>query len=806
MHRSTELTVLAFFFVLFSTVPVFPQSNTTALSGRAVDPQGAGLAGAIILLDERVARTRLTTATDDTGSFRFSPIAPGDYLVTIESPGFARTVRQARIPRGAEASLNLTLAVAGLNEIVIVTASGTPQSAEEASKAVSVVSADEIERRAEYSLGESLRLAPGLRVQQLGGPGSLTTIKTRGLRNEDTAVLIDGMRFRDASTIGGDASALISDLLVVNSDHLEVLRGSGSSLYGSNAIGGLVNLMTDQGGGPACGQVQLEGGSLGLFRGRGRIAGGQKEGRLLYSAGLAHLNVTRGVDRDAAAHNTSGQGFVKYLFKPSLSLSGRVMASDVFLRLNDSPFAAPPANLPTTGNVRAIPLSPEQQRLREAGLTFTLGNATFIPDLDDPDNRREARYFTGAVMLAHQVNEAVSWHLAYQGLATHRAFLDGTRGVRFEPLFNTASTFDGRIDTIYARADLRAGRHQLISAGYEFERELYDNSSRDENPDPARRLSARTKATQRSHTVFAQDQVRLLNERLQLSAAFRGQFFELSRPEFFGGAPRYAGISFDAPPNAHTGDGSISYFFGASGTKLRAHGGSDYRAPSLFQRFGSSFFGGSFSAFGDPRLRPDRSIAFDAGLDQTMARGRVRASATYFYTRLQEVIEFDFSGLINPATDPFGRSSGYRNIGGGLARGVELSLTAAPTASLNVMASYTYTNADQRTPTSVGGFIPSFGISNHLFTVYANQRAGKRVDVTCDLFASSDYPIPFSGRAFIFDGPVKADLGASYTLPLSDDRRARLYAKVDNVLNRTHFENGYRTPRAAFTGGMSFHF
>ncbi len=69
--------------------------------------------------------------------------------------------------------------------------------------------------------------------------------------------------------------------------------------------------------------------------------------------------------------------------------------------------------------------------------------------------------------------------------------------------------------------------------------------------------------------------------------------------------------------------------------------GRGYRAPSLYERFGSgfdSFFG--YTTYGDPRLAPEHSIAFDAGIDQTFAKGRVRASATYFYTTLQQVIAF----------------------------------------------------------------------------------------------------------------------------------------------------------------------
>ena len=127
-----------------------------------------------------------------------------------------------------------------------------------------------------------------------------------------------------------------------------------------------------------------------------------------------------------------------------------------------------------------------------------------------------------------------------------------------------------------------------------------------------------------------------------------------------------------------TGDPSIAYFAQQTGTKLRAHAGNGYRIPSLYERFGGSYFFGGFSALGDPALRPDRLLAFDAGIDQYLG-SRAKLSVTYFYTRIQEAIVFDFSGLINPTTDPYGRFGGYRNTGGGLARGMEVSVETSLT-------------------------------------------------------------------------------------------------------------------------------
>src|SRR6185295_15135312 len=99
-----------------------------------------------------------------------------------------------------------------------------------------------IDARDEITVADGLRETPGLRLQQLGGPGSFTSIRLRGLRNQDTSILIDGFRFRDPSATQGDAQGFIQDILPTDIDHVEILRGSGSSLYGTNAIGGVINV------------------------------------------------------------------------------------------------------------------------------------------------------------------------------------------------------------------------------------------------------------------------------------------------------------------------------------------------------------------------------------------------------------------------------------------------------------------------------------------------------------------------------------------------------------------------------------
>jgi outer membrane receptor protein involved in Fe transport len=205
------------------------------------------------------------------------------------------------------------------------------------------------------------------------------------------------------------------------------------------------------------------------------------------------------------------------------------------------------------------------------------------------------------------------------------------------------------------------GRNNLVTAGFEYEHEsLFQNSI------PS--FSAFNRTTDRQHTFafFGQDQMFLLDGKLQLSGAVRGQYYRIraaDRPAFLNNVTAERSI---------TGDGSIAYFIRSTGTKLRGHVGNGFRAASLFERFGAGTFPNvGFVRFGDPTLRAEQSISVDAGVDQRFYRDRVLVSLTYFYTRLQRAIAF--TGF---AIDPLGagRFSGYVNRPGGLARGLESSV------------------------------------------------------------------------------------------------------------------------------------
>jgi outer membrane receptor protein involved in Fe transport len=436
------------------------------------------------------------------------------------------------------------------------------------------------------------------------------------------------------------------------------------------------------------------------------------------------------------------------------------------------------------------------------------GNATFIPAPDNPDYTRAARFLTGALILTGQPVNRLDYSVSYQVVANSRRYGDGPAGAGYQPASSTRSLYDGRIQTVNAHLNYRLSPANLLTAGYEFESENYANDNTQQFVPEA---ASGTNVTQLSHTVFAQDQARYLDGRLQISGGVRAQFFTLDTPIFTPAtsAP-YQNTTFPAPPAAYTWDGSMAYTLRPGGTKFRAHVGRGYRAPSLFERFGTGFdpvYG--YSVYGDPRLTPEHSLGLDAGIDRTFLGGRLKASATYFYTALQNVINFDTSGLIDPATDPWGRSVGYLNTRGGISRGVETSAAVAPTRSLHLTAAYTYINAIERAPI-VGDVLQTFVVPRNQFSFLATEQATSRLLLTVDTRDSTNYLAPVYGdyvtQVYRFGGIHQVNLGASYRLPLAEYRALRFFVRAANILNQTYFESGFPTPGRTAMGGMQFEF
>lgn len=768
--------------------------SPTDIHGRVTDERNAGVAEADVSLSSR-SGAQLVALTDNNGAYSFKGLVTGDYVVEVKANGFAAfTSKPLHLSRGQSLANDIQLAVQAVNATVVVTASGTAQTADELSKAISVLSDQVIESKHELTLSESVRGLPGVRVQTQGSYGALTTIRLRGQRTFDTAFLLDGLRVRDASDINGSAVPLIADLLPDDLDRVEMLRGSGSSIYGTNAIGGVLNLIPRTGQGKPNFEFGFDGGSLALFRERLKGSGGIGQ-RIGYSFGITRLDVRHGIDGNDQYGNTAGGTHWDIKASPRVTISGNFFGTISNARLNDSPFALPAAF--TSGQY------PE-----------AVAGVTFQPDFNNPDQGRRNRVLVGGLKLSHEVNDKVSYSIAYQHVGTRRRNYNGSqidpRFAAFYPFgdFAFMSTNKGATDTFDARANLRLGRHNLATAGFEYEHESIFQSN-------IPQFTAFNNTTDRQRTLafFGQDQIFLLNDRLQISLGVRTQSFRIraaDRPGF---------LSAVEPKNAVTGDGSLAYFIRPSNTKLRAHVGNGFRAPALFERFGVGTFARiGFARFGDPTLRAERSISADAGLDQRLGHDRVRFGITYFYTRLQQVIafkEFVAPQLVVttiPNNDPLGlnRLSGYVNQPGGISRGVETYAEFVPWRLANLRASYTYTNSDRFV--NGAGIQPEYVIPKHLLSLDFSQRY-RAFQFNFDLNRTGAYlgPVfendfPFRTAELRFSGYTKADLYGSYERNLSDRVALTLFAGADNLFDVTYYENGFRAPGITARGGVNVRF
>ncbi len=795
MGRKGEVmkVLVVFCFVCLLAIAAVAQQGTIVQGKVSVGTEKTVIAKIVL----RGAAQSFEVTTNSDGFFKIANVPNGKYKMQVTANNQALTTNDVNVERGKTIFIVVTstggsnaITSFGLSEEVNVEiAAGESQPLSGVSKTVNVIDGQEMRDRADFSLVESLRTIPGFRVAQSGGFGKVATIKTRGLRNQDTAILIDGIRFRDASAISGDATSFISDLTLTSVAKVEVLRGSGSSLYGTNAIGGVVDFQTPEAKSGTHGQIGGAFGGLGLGRFRGNISHGTSEGKFGVTAGISRTAYTKGIDGDDAAHNTNFHTRIDGRLADKTHISGRIFYSDADVKLNSSPDTK--GTLPTSN----------------ATIINANQGVNFVFDANDSDNKQKSRFFDGQIVVNQVINSKFVVSGYYQGLTTKRTNTNGPLGVGFQSA--STSVFDGTIHTGNVHFNWTPVRENTLTAGYEFESERFGNDGKT----PSGTANFFVKAGQKSNTFYVQDLVSLVGGNLQFAGGVRVQRYGLDRPTFSLTNAPYNNLALSNPPTAYTFDGAASYFFAKSGTKLRTHVGNGYRVPSLYERFGTffnTFPSNAFVALGDPFLKPEKTIAFDAGVEQNVSQDRVRLSATYFYTRLNDIIGFgNTASNIGTTTRPFG---GYVNQKGGTARGGEFSVKARATATTDLFASYTHTDSRQLTPQVSGtGILKTFGVPDHQFTLVATQRFG-RAWVNFDFLATSTYLAPifsntsFSTYVYRFNGNRKGDLTGGYSFALKTDKTLRVYGTVENVFNQEYYENGFRTAKTTARVGMTFGF
>ena len=174
-----------------------------------------------------------------------------------------------------------------LSEIV-VTASRAPEPLSATGSAISVVSGETLATSNPGSLVDALRSVPGLDISENGGPGGTANVRMRGGNTGQTLVMIDGIRVNDPTAASGDFEfAMFAPSAI---DRIEVLRGPQSALYGSDAMGGVINIITKKGTGPAQFNVRTEAGSYGTVVTQGSLVGTNGPWSYAFTGGGQHSN------------------------------------------------------------------------------------------------------------------------------------------------------------------------------------------------------------------------------------------------------------------------------------------------------------------------------------------------------------------------------------------------------------------------------------------------------------------------------------------------------------------------------------
>jgi vitamin B12 transporter len=182
---------------------------------------------------------------------------------------------------------NLTKAESSdLPDTIVVAATRIPTPEEQVASSITVVTANDIAARQLQSLPDVLKDVPGLNLVQTGGPGGQTSVFMRGTNSNHTKVLVDGIDVSDPSNPGGAFD--FGQFLTQDIQRVEILRGPQSGLYGSDAIGGVINIITKSGSGPAQFNAGVEAGSFDTFNQTGGVSGSLDQ--FHYAANLQHLH------------------------------------------------------------------------------------------------------------------------------------------------------------------------------------------------------------------------------------------------------------------------------------------------------------------------------------------------------------------------------------------------------------------------------------------------------------------------------------------------------------------------------------
>ncbi|MBI2741992.1 MAG: TonB-dependent receptor [Rhodospirillales bacterium] len=603
---------------------------------------------------------------------------------------------------------------AGTLPPLVVTADRFPTDPDKITSSYTVVMQEEMQRRQLRTAGEVLKTVPGVSVQQSGGPGTQTSVFVRGSNSNHVLVLVDGITVNDPSTPNGAPD--FAHLLTENLDRIEIVRGPMSTMYGSQAIGGVINLVTKAGKGPMNGVAFTELGTR-MWSNSGAYVRGS-EGRFNYNVTFAGTFTPN--DTPVPARFTPNGGYVD--IDPYRNLT---FAARLGFEINDN------TQFNWFGRYIDTKLNYDQTGQEDP-------NANGYTSQFYTRGEIEGSYFNGRWKPVIGVN--------YSTITRHD--LDyASPQVPFP--FNIDSLFNGRRLQGDFKNLVTVTDEVEVIAGLDYDRQwAYSNTLSSIAPGS---LAAQAWGTMSQTGLYGQ---------LRLNP-FTG--FNLN----VGGR-----IDFnDTFGNVGTWRAGASYLWAPTDTKVKASYGTAFKAPSLFELYGTGFFCG-----GNRNIQPEYSRGYEVGVEQGIFDRKVKAGITYFFNT--------YSGLIQ-CPPPF---TSLQNVANAQSEGFETFVQISPLKWLDLYFDYTFTIAR-----NVDANQPLVRRPQDVFNVRAEVRPWEDTLFGIGVLQVSSRT-DFNATTGAIMNPSPYTLLRA-TVQYDVIKSVQLFARAENMLNRVYEEpEGFQAP------------
>ncbi len=474
-------------------------------------------------------------------------------------------------------------------EKVVVTATRVETPIGEVASSITFISSQEIERKQKATVLEVLKGLPGLDVVQNGGVGGTTSIFIRGANSEHTLVMIDGVEVNDPISPG--RSYDFAHLTVDNIERIEILRGPQSTLYGSDAIGGVIHIITKKGEGKPKFNFSAEGGSFTTFRETAGVSGGNKW--VKYSLGLSRLD-TDGISAAGKKYGNYERDGYK-----NTSLSSRLGFT-------------PMENFNVDFFLRYINAESELDNFGGVGG-------------DDPNHIQRSKQFFFKTQAGLSLFDRVWTQKLGFGINDHYRDIKNKKDPQ-HPFDFEKGYYDGQLFKLDWQHHLRIHKTNALTFGFEYEEEEGKSKYYWESLwGPGQSIFPKKTADIKGY--YIQDEIKLWD---RLFATLGIRIDDHSR---FGTETTYR----IAP----------AYLVKETNTKIKGTFGTGFKAPSLYQLFAPATLWGPI---GNKNLKPEKSKGWDFGVEQELLKKRVVLGATYFRNDFKDLIQFDWGqGYVNIA-------------------------------------------------------------------------------------------------------------------------------------------------------------